>query len=310
MPGTTTQFKLGLFTLAAVAGLVAIAVGLGIRAGRKETVRFQTYFSESTQGLDVGAPVKYRGVRIGSVSDISIAPDRKQVSVGLAIDRSAVKRLDLEQIPDGLRTLLVWQGITGVKLIDMDFVDPIAQPPPRLSFEPGPRYIPSRLSVVADLEARLGEVTRAVPELVESTTKALDKIRNLVEDFQEQRVADKVGRLVDNLDASAGTIQLWTRDLRRARLAQRAVATFDRIDTLVQRLDRTAAELEGASELIESATRVSDSFAEVGRSARGSTKELEQTLRDVAEAARSVRDFMDALERQPDMLLKGRARPR
>ncbi|HEY5946390.1 MAG TPA: MCE family protein, partial [Kofleriaceae bacterium] len=96
MPGTTTQFKLGLFAVIALIGIAAAAVGLGIRGARKETIRYETYFDESAQGLELGAPVKYRGVRIGNVSDISIAPDRKQVRVGLAIDRATAVQLALD----------------------------------------------------------------------------------------------------------------------------------------------------------------------------------------------------------------------
>jgi phospholipid/cholesterol/gamma-HCH transport system substrate-binding protein len=310
MPGTSTQFKLGLFSLTALAAVVATAVGLGVRGSRDDMVRYETYFDESAQGLEVGSPVKYRGVRIGNVSDIAIAPDRKQVSVGLALERSAVVRLGLEQVSPVLRSQLALQGITGVKFIDIDFVDAAAHPPPVLAFLPGRNYIPSRPSLFKGLEARLGGVVRGVPALIDSSTAALEKVSRLLDDVHDRQLAARLGKLVETLDAAAHDLHGWVGQLERARLPQRAAATLERVDALADKLDVSLDQLDGTRGLIASATRATDSLGEVGRSARGSSKELERTLRDLGEAARAVRDFLDTLEREPDMLVKGKARTR
>jgi hypothetical protein len=58
---------------------------------------------------------------------------------------------------------------------------------------------------------------------------------------------------------------------------------------------------------MKSAERTANSMNEVARGAQSVGPELELTLREVRGAARSIRRFTDALERDPDMLLKGRA---
>jgi ABC-type transporter Mla subunit MlaD len=304
MPGTSTQFKLGLFALAAIIALAATAVGLGIRAATKDLVRYETYFDESAQGLDPGAPVRYRGVRIGNVANISIAPDRRQVRVGLAIDSDVADELELARHPPGLRTQLTIQGITGVKFIDMDFVDADKHPAPPLPFTPGPRYIPSRPSLFKGLEDRLGDL----PELVERASSVIDKIGATFDDVREQKLAAKAGALLDHFDGTNQEIHRFMADLNARRLPARAAATLDKTNALTAKIDATLTKLDRVDELIASAKRATDSFGEVGRTTRASSRELERTLRDVGDAARALREFMDALEREPDMLLKGKAR--
>ena len=66
--------------------------------------------------------------------------------------------------------------------------------------------------------------------------------------------------------------------------------------------------VEGDKGILRSVQRASDAVGDVARNANGLGKELEETLRDIQEAAASIRRLADALERDPDMLLKGRAK--
>lgn len=310
MPGTTTQFKLGLFSLAALVAFVIAAVALGVRATRPSTERFQTYFDESTQGLEIGSPVKYRGVRIGNVSDISIAPDRKQVNVGLAIERGAARRLDLARNPPGLRTELVMQGITGVKFIDMDFVDPEVVKPPILGFPPGKNYIPSQPSLFKGLEGRVGGVLDQLPDLIDSATLTFNEFGVLLDEMHRHKLGDKASKVLANLEHTSEALDHWVAQIDRARLPAHLTSTLNKLDALATKLTSTADQLSGTSELIASATRATDSIGEVGRSARGAARELDRTLRELGEAARAFRDLVDELQREPDMLVKGKARTR
>src|ERR1700675_928533 len=73
MSARTTHFRLGLFVLIAVTLGVGAIVVLGAGTMLRKKVMAETYLDESVQGLDVGAPVKFRGVHVGQLEKIDFA---------------------------------------------------------------------------------------------------------------------------------------------------------------------------------------------------------------------------------------------
>ncbi|HWO09338.1 MAG TPA: MlaD family protein, partial [Polyangiaceae bacterium] len=68
----TNHYKLGLFVLLGMAVALAFVITLGARNWNAATVRYVSYFDESVQGLEVGSPVKFRGVTVGRVAIIGV----------------------------------------------------------------------------------------------------------------------------------------------------------------------------------------------------------------------------------------------
>src|SRR3954471_13170582 len=97
MAAPTNHYKLGLFVLLGFVAAVAAAILLGVATTRKDTVKYHSYFNESVQGLDLGSPVKFRGVTIGFVSAIEIAPDHRMVDVVSELDVTDIKRMGLTE---------------------------------------------------------------------------------------------------------------------------------------------------------------------------------------------------------------------
>src|SRR3954471_15488875 len=126
----TNRWKLGLFVVAGVATAILAFLLLGARALNQKTVEFVSFFDESVAGLELGSPVKFRGVTVGRVSGIDIARDLRHVQVTSELDVENVSRLDLgvtkaglkaHKMSPNLRVQLAQTGITGVRFVLIDF---------------------------------------------------------------------------------------------------------------------------------------------------------------------------------------------
>ena len=91
----TNHFKLGLFVLFGVGLTLSMMLILGATSFNDESVRYVSYIDESVQGLEVGSPVKFRGVAVGRVSAIDIAPDQRHVQVTSELTVPVLQRLNL-----------------------------------------------------------------------------------------------------------------------------------------------------------------------------------------------------------------------
>src|SRR5579883_483815 len=122
MAARANYVKLGLFV---VLGLVAVFT-LGITAGalslRRETNSYVTYFTESVQGLEVGAPVKARGVTIGRIDHITFAPDHETVAVKLDFYVRKLEAMGMGRrpMPPNVRAQLASQGLLGARYVALD----------------------------------------------------------------------------------------------------------------------------------------------------------------------------------------------
>jgi len=296
--GAPAYFKLGLFTLACIASLVIAIIVLGAYSGRRPTVTYHTSFDETVQGLDVGAPIKYRGVRIGSVTAIAVAADHRHVDVAYAVDASQASALSLSTAATALRASLSSQGITGIRFIDID----VSDPGERVEGTLAPGYLASRRSLTDQLEDNLGDVGHDLPRLVAEARATLRDFDVVLRDVHDQALVARVGSAADEareLLASVRTLKPRVDDtlVKWGQLA-------DHADTAV---DAVSARLSSVDALIVSARRAASMFGTLGEHTLDSSDDV---LRELGEAARGVRDLATELTRNPDMLLKGRAAPR
>lgn len=311
----TNQWKLGLFVIVALGVAVAVAMMLGVGLWNQKTIAFVSYFDESVQGLELGSPVKYRGVTVGRVAAIEIAQDLRHVEVTseLSVDRvgslnlvSTESKGELIVHPD-MRVQLAQTGITGVKFILIDFFDAASNPVVPLPFDPPPNYVPTAPSMMKNLEDSILKAADRVPEIANDAARAMTQVRLVAEQIEAARLPDRANQTLTEADRALVelTTQLKAMDARA--VSAGALETLDKLNLLLARSDTLLERLEGEEGLIRVSERGAVAIGEVARGARTVGPELELTLREVRGAARSIKRLADTLERDPDMLLKGRA---
>lgn len=312
-------FKLGLFVTVVTLIALLSAAALGARASMPDTVTYHTYFNESVQGLDLGAPVKYRGVNIGVVDRIDIAPDKRHVDVAMKFEVEDLEHLGLtpfvaadESEPlearSQLRAQLGSQGITGVKFVLIDFFNPKSNPLPVLSFEPEPNYIPAAASLLKNLEDTVVKAADKFPEIADRLSSVSARVDSVLGVLDEKDVPEEIAATIKNLNGAITDARAIIRDADKAKIPDRAAKAMDNLDAALTRLNQVLARLDGQKGFVSRASRAADAFGDVGKSATGTARQLEDTMLDLSEAAKAIRDLAEALERDPDMLLKGRGK--
>lgn len=178
--------------MAGAAALVALILVFGAKNLFAKTMVIETYIKESVQGLDVGAAVRFRGVRVGQVSYIGLSGplyengvspiERKQY----VVVRMTVKKLNHDDadyiekmVRDGMRAQIRGQGITGVNYIELDYVrDP--EKMKELPFDWTPEYpvVPSQPSPVNILLDSVEDALKKFNHL--NLAKTQDEVNNLL----------------------------------------------------------------------------------------------------------------------------------
>lgn len=314
MATPTNNFKLGLFVLAGITTAFILLLGLGARALKRDTMKFETYFNESVQGLEVGSPVKYRGVTIGVIHMVDIGPDKKHVKVQMDLDTKDVKRLGLadgpEQIhvPPELRTQIVSQGITGVKFCQIDFFDPKSTPPEVLPFQVAVNYIPATASLLKSLEDAIVNAVGRLPEMADKVVAIISNIDGLLSEIRKSNVSDTAVKTLEYADNVMKDVDKLVNQVHDSNVVGKAAGTVDNLDKAITKLNTGLEKISSDNGVLTSVQRATDAYADLGRNANGTNRELEKTLREVRETVESIKVLVDALERDPDMLIKGRAK--
>ncbi|HEY2387998.1 MAG TPA: MlaD family protein [Candidatus Binatia bacterium] len=288
MTTATNHWKLGLFVVAAILAMLGTLFWVGARRFHRDSFQAVSYFDESVQGLDVGSPVKFRGVTVGTVADITIAPDHRLVQITSDIYLDALIRLGLLQsapkvgeqfIDPHLRVQLTSAGITGVKFLQTDFFDERRYPPPSLPFPAPWNYVPSAPSTLKSIEEAAVDILNRFPQV---ETGIIDAAADL------RKTLDSVGQLSGKLAADDGTFNTLLVQLR---------SSAARLDTAL-----TDAKLGPTTESFrESAGSVGRAVADVA----DVRHELREALVALRETLESIRALADAVERDPSVLVRG-----
>ena len=257
-------------------------------AGFTQHIPYLVHFDGSVRGLRAGAPVEFRGIRVGTVTDVRLEIDAKQDTVRIPVtleiepQRFGVERGAGEQryvvmaalVERGLRAQLKSGNLlTGELMIDLDFHPD--SPPAKLDRSGTYPEIPA---VPAQLEALEASVTAVLSKL------AALPLPDLVADLRQ--TIQGVEAMVSSPDTKQAV----------AALTQAAV----RLDGLIATLDQGLGPL-----FVQAQSTLASADGLVGAKSQA-RYDLNALLKELTGAARSIRVFADYLERHPDALIRGK----
>jgi paraquat-inducible protein B len=301
---------IGAFVLGALVLTVVAIVTFGSGRFFRTTHEYVLYFDGSVNGLLVGAPVKLRGVPVGTVSRILLrfeqTDEDRRIPVLVELDERAIRgvgaaAVDLErQIEEmimerGLRGRLETQSLlTGLLYVGFDFYPgtPVVRTRPPGAVPPEIPTVPTPLErAQATLEDVLMKLREAdLDQLLEdlsSTVAGLDRLAN----------SEGLAKAVDSLDEVTGELRETLASVRR--LAGTAQHEIEPVAAQVQRTaEQTRFLLERAETTLLQAEALLDPDAPL-------LHQLETTLAETERSARALRHLADSLERDPSAILFG-----
>ena len=296
--------------------IVLIVTGLMVFGGGRfftETVTYVAYFPETVSGLNDGASVDFRGVKVGVVRRVEVQLDAQDLSVRipayLQLQRRRIREIggtipkdDLipELIARGLRAQLQLQSIvTGQLSVQLDILpDQPARYVDTLGEFPEMPTSPSTMQKFAETMESI-----SIQEMVNDAREVLVGLKNLINSQELAGILVGINQLVNSRELLG--------------VVRHADEAIDDVQSLISNIDRQAGSLSKSieytltevNETLDGIRKTLDSARQsLSIAAEGSPMryELEKMLSELTAAARSVRLLAEYLERNPDALVRGK----
>lgn len=336
MSAKANYFKIGAFILSALTITVIAIVVLSGDRWFKKVMYWESYFDESVQSLAVGAPIKYRGVQIGTVEAIEFVGDvygqdlstedrlrygRYVRVIGSAIH--ATPHLSKEEgeaslassIVSGLRVRLTSQGVTGVVYVEADYFDPKVYPALKVPWKPRYQYMPSAPSTVTVLGAALQSIARDLEKtdfhtvirdfntLVLEMTKLVNGTNVHVLSSQTSQVLAEFQGLAQQARRVVGSREFTT-------VLSDGARTVAGARDLIMELSQTSKQIRLASDKLPDASlRLERSLRRVDTLLANRSQDVEETIENLRVTSENLRELAENAKRYPAQLFLGEPPP-
>ncbi len=314
MATRSQKIKVGIFLLACAIFLVVILVIIsGMQ--RFPTDTYYVDFHESVTGLDKGGEVRYNGVLVGQVEDVSIGVGGS-VRVTLKIRRDK-----LREVRKGMVAKLAMRGITGIAYVD------ISRGATGKILPPGSK-IPSEPSFISNVTSNFPDILEGLKEILVKTNKALgepeDKFQQNLDSLFEQ-IADATNGLTNFVNEATTQTRMVSKRLTRLidNLNSSSIVTGKRIDEILAAMNNTLGKVDSRiSELdlktaLEKMNRLTDELtsttATLDSLLNTTDKEISnveyhmrRTLKQLHSTMSAAQELIESIERDPSSLIYGR----
>ena len=311
-------FLIGAFLLGGLFLLVAGVFLLARESWFSEPNEYVVYFTGALDGLDIGAAVTYRGVKVGTVKEIRLSYDDQLQDVVMPVILQIQKpgsadEVNNEQIGElverlverGLRAQLQTPSLlTGKAIVALDMF------PAQAGFVhsgkgiplPVIPSVPSRIDQAADVLRELVASLRELPlrEMTESATRTLQGLEKLSNSRDLQEGVAHMNQLLGKLDSLSSKVE-------------------QQLPGLLEDARGSSGDLRAAvGEIRRAAQNAADALAEVNQLVASSRRDLGpesavqyemlRALQELSQASKALQRTVEGLDQQPQSLIFGKQR--
>ena len=318
---------IGAFLIGAIVLTVVGAVMLAGTSFFTSHTTFVSYFRESVNGLEEGAPVTFQGAPVGKVTRMAIQIDDRQKTFQVPVEYEINIKLlrtqlrtyvDLDdegvlarQIANGLRAQLQMQSmVTGQLYIELSYRQEAPAPILESGETPWPE-IPTTPSLMAALGTDAGSI-------VADVVKVLFKVNELLAAIDMKGINTAVVASARSVQSLAEAPELRVAFKQLPAVTNQLVRTLARVDTLAAQANAAvgpmSTDLKAATRelslTLQSLRQTVDETHGVMSTDSDLGNGLQTALASVKEATNALRLLVSSLEQNPDMLLRGKKPPR
>ena len=279
MSQKTNYFKLGIFIIVTVLIILVGIFFLGARQMFQQEWEFETYFDQSVQGLEVGSPVKMKGVTMGSIQKICFVyeeydTDLSYVYVLFSCHPETLGARKTDQTPEqlretvkqlaaqGMRLSLDVQGITGTAILDAQFYDPDKYEALKIDWNPKYPYVPSISGALArmgkTLEKTLDNLSQIdFAAMGEKVDQSLTSVSKMLTDEIEPLVSELRKEIIPALSNIRKASETTPEIMARVNIIQEGITDWIREQkgNLAEVVDNLQAISDNLRQLTENARR-------------------------------------------------------
>jgi len=298
MLGKTSKFFIGLFVMVGILIGVGIIVWIGASKYFQKGSTYVTFFDESVQGLQMDSSVKYRGVDVGRVERIRVAPDFKLVEVVMKVELEG----DLQQ---NTVAQLKTAGITGIVFIELDRKKP--EDPdrsPHISFAAEYPIIPSRPSELRLILTGVDDVLQNIKAidfkgLSDQFKSAGKATENLLSGKKMNSIMSHLESMSAGLDRAVGRIDGIIAEGKIEGILSETRDSLVEAKTLIGSVRKEVEALKLA-ETGEKANRVVEG---IDQRSRAITTELRVSSENLQQASETLQRLLERLNTTPSDLI-------
>ena len=330
MASIKTQFSVGLFVIVGFTVAAAAVIWLGMSHYLQKGQYYVAYFDESVQGLDRDSPVKYRGVTIGRVDHLGVAPDGRLIEAVIKIESIESDVKPDEQWIAQLKSV----GITGLMFVELDQRSPGEEDlSPEIEFPTKHPMIPTKPSGVKQIVEGVAEVIdqlKTVDFVAISTRlqRAIDRFDATLEDANVDELSVDLRAAIQAIETLVSNPK-WQKVLAAGETAGTAVVDLSRTaEGAVGDINRAVASVDGNFEAMKTefntalgdfrrAVTKADRFFEHGSELAVNSnvrvarleRQLSVTLRELRTSSENLNRLLEEISEQPSRLLFGEPPP-